>query len=188
MGMAASESAASPFDCRFRQSASMTRQLVRDLMTVGVETCAPDTPIADLARLLLENGGEEIVVLEGGHALGTVGVAQLLQAYAKGGYQDLKAGDVLQEGILQIPPDIPLTAAAQIMLDQRRNTLFLMHHAGGIEYPAAVLSYRHLLRHMIARDEQDLKDLGIYAERKPPLESFIQRRNAARRQSSSKEE
>ncbi len=160
----------------------MARKLVRDLMTVGVETCSPDTPVVDLARLLLQNGGQDIIVLEDGHALGTVGTAQVMKAYAQGEYQQLKARDILQEGVPQIPADIPLAAAAQIMLDQHRSAVFLMHHASGIEYPAAVISYRHFLRHMIAQEDEDLRDLGIYAERKSPLESFIQRRNAARHQ------
>ena len=97
----------------------MTRQLVRDLMTIGVETCTPDTPIADLARALLDNSGEDIVVMQDGHALGTIGLEQMTQAYSKGEYSDLNARDILHEGVPQIPPDIPLTAAAQIMLDKR---------------------------------------------------------------------
>jgi CBS domain-containing protein len=161
---------------------SMTRQLVRDLMTVGVETCSPDTPIADLARALLDNSGEDIVIMQDGHALGTIGLEQMTKAYAKGDYSDLKAKDILHEGVPQIPPDIPLTAAAQIMLDLKVKTLFLMHHAGGITYPAAMISYRHFLRHINAQKDEELNDLGIYAKRKSPVEVFIERRNAARRQ------
>jgi hypothetical protein len=57
----------------------------------------------------------------------------------------------------------------------------MLHNAGGIIYPAAYLSYQHILRHMAARDEKELKDLGIAAERKSPLEQFIARRDEARR-------
>jgi len=166
----------------------MTRQLVRDLMTIGVETCTPDTPIADLARALLDNSGEDIVVMQDGHALGTIGLEQMTQAYSKGEYYDLNARDILNEGVPQIPPDIPLTAAAQIMLDQKVKTLFLMHHAGGITYPAAMISYRHILRHINAQKDEDLTDLGIYADRKSPVQAFIERRNAARRQNNLPEE
>jgi hypothetical protein len=59
--------------------------------------------------------------------------------------------------------------------------VFMMHHAGGIEYPAAMLSYTHLLRHLAAKDGADLADLGIEAARESPLETFIRRRNEARR-------
>jgi predicted transcriptional regulator len=161
-------------------------RLVRDLMTVGVETCPPDTPVIDLACRLLEKGIEEIVILADGHALGVVGQAELVRAFARhtlGEAKLLKASDVLREGVPQIPPDIPLSAAAEIMLDQGVRTLFLMHHAGGVEYPAAQISYRHYLRAIAAQDEEDLRDLGILAQRRSPLDTFIQRRDDARKKS-----
>lgn len=150
-------------------------------MTVGVETCSPDTPVSEVARALLENGGENIVVMEGGHALGVIGVRELLQVYALEEFAALTAREVFQEGVPQVPPDIPLKAAAQIMLDQGTNVLYLMHHAGGIEYPAGYISYRHILRHIAAKDEEELRDLGIYAERHSPLEVFIRKRDQAQR-------
>jgi hypothetical protein len=55
-----------------------------------------------------------------------------------------------------------------------------MHHAGGIEYPAAVLTYKHLMRLLAARSPEELADLGIQARRQSPIETFIQRRDAAR--------
>lgn len=160
-------------------------RLVRELMTVGVETCPPDTLVVDLARLFLEKGIEEVVVLDDGNALGVVGQEELMRAYARGGFESLKAADVLREGVLQVPPDIPLAAAAEIMLDHGVRSLFLMHHAGGIEYPAAYISYRHYLRYIAAQEIDDLQDLGIYAQRSSPLETFFQKRDKLRRPGSS---
>jgi hypothetical protein len=91
----------------------------------------------------------------------------------------------MRDDVPQIPPDIPLTAAAQIMRDQRVRVVFLMHRAEGLTYPAGMLSYRHFLRHLAARDEGELADLGIKAARQKPLETFIEKRDAARRQSRS---
>lgn len=157
-------------------------RLVRDLMTVGVATCSPETPVADVARLILENGLEEVVVLEDGNALGVIGQDDLVRAYATGNVsvRTALAREIMREGVPQVPPDIPLEAAAQIMRDKGIRALFLMHHAGGIEYPAAVITYRHLIRHLAAKDGNELRDLGIKAERKLPLQAFIERRDAAR--------
>ena len=149
-------------------------------MTVGVETCTPDATIPDLARRILDQGLEQVVVLEEGNAVGVVGQDELIRAYARPDHRHLTAEDILREGVPQVPPDIPLAAAAQLMLDQGVRALFLMHQSTGIEYPAAVITYRHLLRHLAAREGDDLRDLGIYAERQSPLEVFIKRRNAAR--------
>jgi predicted transcriptional regulator len=160
------------------------RTLVRDLMSVGVATCAPDTPITDVARLVLDKMLEAVVVLDPeGHAIGVVGQNELVRAYSQDNHQHLTAEDIMRDSVPQIPPDIPLITAAQIMRDQGVRVVFLMHHAGGITYPAAMLTYTHLLRHLTARDDSDLADLGIKASRQPPLDTFIQKRDAARRQS-----
>jgi len=183
--------------------------LVRDLMTIGVATCPPETSIDDLARLVLENGCEEVIILEEGHALGVVGQAELVNAYAHQSVQskaymqysrsggvdsnpelstnpispvsiDITARQIMREGVVQIPPDIPVTAAVQIMLDHGVRTVFLMHHSNGIEYPAGFLSYWHILRHLAAYDSNDLRDLGNRATRQSPLDAFIQKRDAKR--------
>ena len=74
-----------------------------------------------------------------------------------------------------------------IMQDQGTRALFLMHHAGGIEYPAAVPSYYYLLRYLAADSDEELHDLGITAARQAPLEAFVNRRDAARRRQTKRE-
>ncbi len=161
------------------------RLLVRDLMSVGVATCAPDTPIIEIARLLLEKKLEAVVVLnEEGHAVGIVSQKELVKAYTRDNHQQLTAEAIMHDGVPSVPPDIPLTAAAQIMQDQDIRVIYLMHHAGGIAYPAAVLSYQHLLRHLAARSDEELNDLGIKAARQAPLDEFLQKRDAARKRAS----
>lgn len=155
--------------------------LVRDLMTVGVVTCPPQTTVPEIAQLLLDQDLDEVIVLDEGKALGVVGQNDLIAAFARQDIESLTAGEVMREGVPQVPAHIPLAAAAQIMRDQGVRTLFLMHHAAGIEYPAAALSYKHYLRLLAAEDIHDLRDLGIQAERRLPLEEFTQRRQANRR-------
>lgn len=163
-----------------------TPRLVRDLMSVGVPTCSLETPIVELTRILLEKELEAFVVLDKqGHAQGVVSRHDLVRVYAQAEaarkpYESLTAGEVMQDGVPQVPPDIPLSTAAQIMQDQGVRVLYMMHHAGGIAYPAAMLTYKHLLRHLAMESESDLNDLGIKAEREAPLETFIRRRDAAR--------
>jgi CBS domain-containing protein len=163
---------------------SSSPRLVRDLMSVGVLTCSPDTSVVELTRILLEKDLEAAVVLDDhGHATGIVTRDDLVRVYATGdNVQGLTAEAVMQDGVPQIPPDIPLTVAAQIMQDRGLRIIFLTHHAGGIEYPAAMLSYAHLLRHMAMESVEELSDLGIKADRESPLEAFIKRRDEARRQ------
>lgn len=162
-----------------------TIKLVRDLMTVGVPSCALDTPFVTLARKLLEDDLEAIIVLDSeGHAVGVVSRDKLVQAVSHENRESLTAEAIMSEDVPQIPPDIPLAAAAQIMQDRGVRALYIMHNAEGISYPAAWITYTHLLRYVTAEDHDDLKDLGIKAEREPPLTTFFKRRDEARRQSS----
>ena len=154
--------------------------LVRDLMKVGVVTCTPKTTVPELAQLLLDQDQNDVIVLDEGQALGVIGQEELVVAFGLEESQSLTAAEIMREGVPQVPPDIPLKAASQIMRDQGVRTLYLMHHAGGIEYPAGAISYKHFLRFLAANEPDDLRDLGITAERKAPLDTFIQKRESAR--------
>jgi predicted transcriptional regulator len=162
-------------------------QLVRDLMSVGVATCSPETALPLIAKILIEKNLDALVVLDSGegHALGIVGQDELIEAFSRQDAHLLKAEDIMRDGVPQVPPEIPLTAAVQIMDDLGVRALYIIHHASGIEYPAAYISYRHILRFLAAYRDGEwqpdaLRDLGIQADRQSPLEVFIQRREAAR--------
>jgi CBS domain-containing protein len=157
-------------------------KLVRDLMTVGVTTCPPQTPIGDVAYLLLEKNLEGLVVLDAeGQSVGVITQDELVRGYSHPNAHTLTAEDIMREDVPAIPPDIPLTAAAQLMQDMGLRIVFLMHNAAGIIYPAAMLSYRHILRHLAAQSEEELGDLGIAAKREAPLDTFKRKQKAARR-------
>ena len=92
------------------------RRLVRDLMTVGVATCGPDASLTDIARLLLDKNLEAVVVLNAeGHATGIVSQDEVVKAYSRDDCRQLTAEEVMRDDVPQIPPDIPLAAAAQII-------------------------------------------------------------------------
>jgi CBS domain-containing protein len=157
-------------------------KLVRDLMTVGVPTCKHDTPAKEIARFLLEQHVEAMCVLDAeGHGIGVVGEQELVSVYGREDLDQLTAEDIMSEGVPELGADIPLTVAAQMMKDKGIRIAYMMHNSAGIIYPAAFISYRHILRHMAAKDESELKDLGLAAERKSPIEQFIARRDEARK-------
>jgi CBS domain-containing protein len=152
-------------------------------MTVGVPTCKTNTPVPDVARFLIENNVEELVVLgEEGEGVGVCGYNELVNAYAHEDVRELTAEDIMSEGVPELPSDIPLKLAAQLMKDRNIRVAYMNHNSAGIIYPAASISYKHLVRHLAAKDETELNDLGINAERKSPLEVFIERRDEARKQ------
>jgi hypothetical protein len=81
----------------------------------------------------------------------------------------------MRPDIPEVPPDIPATAAAQIMLDQGIHEIYLMHHGGGASWPAAVLRFEDILRYLSAESETDVADLGAGAPRTSPIEAFMER-------------
>ena len=156
--------------------------LVRDLMTIGVPTCKTDTLIVDIARFLVDHNVEEMVVLGSeGEGVGVVGYEELVNAYHRENIRELTAEDVMREGVSELPSDIPLTVAAQMMKDKNIRVAYMNHNSAGIIYPAALISYKHIVRHIAAKEESELKDLGLKAERKSPVEVFIERKNEARK-------
>jgi len=152
-------------------------------MTVGVPTCKINTSVIDIARFLINNNVEEMVVLgEEGEGVGVCGFKELVNAYERDDIRELTAEDIMSEGVPELPSDITLKLAAQLMKDKKIRVAYMNHNSAGIIYPAALISYKHLVRHLAAKDESELKDLGIKAERKSPLEVFIERRDEARKQ------
>lgn len=152
-------------------------------MTVGVPTCKTSTPVVDIARFLIDNNVEEMVVLGNeGEGVGVVGYEELVRAYGREDVKSLTAEQVMREGVPELPSDIPLTVTAQMMRDQDIRVAYMTHNSSGIIYPAAMISYKHIIRHIAAKDENELKDLGIKAERKSPIEVFIAKRDKARKE------
>ena len=155
-------------------------------MTVGVPTCKINTPVVNVARFLLENNVEEMVVLgEEGGGVGVCGFKELVDAYSLDDIHELTVEEVMSEGVPELPSDITLKLAAQLMKDKGIRVAYMNHNSAGIIYPAALISYKHLVRHLAAKNVSELKDLGINAERKSPLEVFIERRDGARKQAGS---
>jgi CBS domain-containing protein len=135
-----------------------TVKLVRDLMHIGVITCRTNTSLVEAAAILLREHLDSLVVLdERGHAVGLLGQEEAIAAYSRSCVitrtcDSLTAAEVMRPEIPEIPPDIPAAAAAQIMLDQGVRGLYLMHHDGGISWPAAVLRVEDVLRHLVDGD------------------------------------
>ena len=136
--------------------------LVRNIMTVGVPTCKTTTLALDVARYLLEKNIEEMVVLnEEGEGVGVCGYEQLIGVIGRGDFESLTAEAIMREGVPELPAELSIIAAAQVMKDQGIRVAYMTHNAAGIIYPAASISYWHILRSMTARGGEDLEDLGI---------------------------
>jgi CBS domain-containing protein len=138
------------------QGQAKSIKLVRDLMHIGVTTCSVDTPLPEAVRILLQEGLESLIALDGnGHAAGLLTRLDAVAAYGQSaarmsGCETLTVADVMRPDIPEIPADIPASAAAQLMLDWNVREMYLMHHDGGISWPAARLGIEEILRSVIS--------------------------------------
>ena len=159
----------------------MTTKLVRDLMHIGVVTCQADTPLIEAVRTLLREDLESLIILDdNSHAVGMFSRCEAVAVYGRSGadmhdVRTLTVADVMRPDIPEVPPDIPATAAAQIMLDRNIREIYLMHHGGGASWPAAVLRFEDILRYLSAESEAEVADLGGGAPRTSPIEAFLER-------------
>jgi CBS domain-containing protein len=159
----------------------MPDKLVRDLMHIGVPTCPIRTPLVEAARTLLAKELEALIVLdERGHGIGLLSRREIVEAYSQSGItasglESLTVADVMRADIPNVPADIPASAAVQLMLDQNVREIYIMHHEGGIHYPAAVLRFEDVLRFVSAESEADLAGMGSGAARKSAIELFKER-------------
>jgi hypothetical protein len=98
-----------------------------------------------LARLTTEGvRGDVVVALDSsGTACGWTTRAALQAAPPK-----KLVTAVLDEDIPQLPPDIPVAAAAQLLRDRGQDYAFLMHGWPGPARPAAVIARQTLEHHL----------------------------------------
>jgi len=151
----------------------MPTTLVRDLMRVGVPTCREDTPLKDAARLLVERNVTALIVLdEDANMVGWISEQHVARAIDRD-HARLTAAGVMNEHVPEILPDIPAAAAAHLMLDRGLQQLFVTHHAGGIKYPAAVITLQDVIR-VIAGLER-APGVGVGAERPTAVDLFKHR-------------
>ena len=147
--------------------------LVRDLMQVGVPTCREDTLLRDAARLLVErNVGALIVLDEDANMVGWIGEHHVASVAANS-VVTMSAGDLMDEHVPEILPDVPAAAAAQLMLDQGLRQMFISHHAAGIKYPAAMITLQDVCR--IVAGMERAPGVGVGAERPSALDLFKHR-------------
>ncbi len=122
-------------------------KLVRDLMKIGVPTCTPDTRLDEIARVMVREDAEAVIVMDAYGACGVVSQTDLVRAFPRN-WQVLTAKDVMTERIISITPDVDVLAAAHMMIDEKVHQLFIMHEHPGPSRPSAVITMRAIVREM----------------------------------------
>lgn len=122
-------------------------KLARDIMKIGVPVCAPDSKLEEVAKIMLRDGADAVVVLDEDGAVGVVSQSDLVRAFTRN-WQLLAAKDVMTEKILSVEPEAQLTAVANLMQDEKVHQIFIMHEHPATGKPSAVVTMRAIVREM----------------------------------------
>jgi CBS domain-containing protein len=102
------------------------RSCVGDVMSHGIVTCRPETPLWSAARAMTERRSRSLVVVAAdGRPLGIVTGRDLLFLY--GGKEDgTTVRDVMSSSLLTASPELPLRKAADLMLEHEVHRLIVV--------------------------------------------------------------
>jgi CBS domain-containing protein len=125
----------------------MTTKFVRDVMSRSVVTCTLETTVREAARRMAEHKVNALVVVEelSGELEGIVTRSDLAQTYGQE-YDAIGVESVMSHDVQTIVPDIPVSAAVLLMLDQKIDRLVIMHAKPGPPRPVGILSLSDIVR------------------------------------------
>jgi crotonyl-CoA carboxylase/reductase len=124
---------------------------VREIMHRGVITCAPDTPLKDVARIMNATDVHALFVVdEHDVVLGVISHMDMLRAFGKDLY-DQKAQDIMTTEIYSVSPDTEVVAAVEMMLEQRVHRLLVATEHEGNRTPLGIISTTDVIDAMWGR-------------------------------------
>jgi CBS domain-containing protein len=131
----------------------MNRNKVQDWMHRGVVTCAPETPVTDVAAILDKHDISALVVIdENGAALGVISRTDLVNArfiapYMKH-WRGLSAQHLMTQPVISVSPDAAIEEAAQLLFEKHIHRLVVVEKSGHPQRPLGILSVTDLARHV----------------------------------------
>lgn len=126
-------------------------KLVRDVMSRAAITCKPDTSLIEAARRMTEYQINALIVVdEGGEVCGIVSRTDLVRVYDQD-YASMIVEDVMSSQVATVIPDVPVSAAAKLMLDNKVDRLVIVHQKPATQRPVGVLSLSDIIRDMAGK-------------------------------------
>jgi CBS domain-containing protein len=128
----------------------MEDKSVADVMQRGTFNCQPDTPVAEVARRMVEHDVSALVVIdEGGYLMGVVTRTDLVTLRA---YEDYWAHTTAQHAMVQkvitISPQATVRQASRLMVKKKVHRLIVVEEEGDRLRPVGVISQTDIVRDM----------------------------------------
>ena len=121
--------------------------LVAEIMTRNVITAAPDTSIADVAKLMRDKNIGSVVVLENGRIAGIVTERDIVTRYVANPMgrrpEEVITGDIMTRNPITIRDNVDVMEAAKIMAERNIRRLIVVNSKGEI---VGIVSSRDIMR------------------------------------------
>ncbi|MBC7224255.1 MAG: CBS domain-containing protein, partial [Anaerolineae bacterium] len=99
-------------------------------------------------QMLRANADAVVVVNEMGEVSGIISRTDIVRQHHNK-YWEMKAEDIMTPTVYTIVPDIPVNAAAQLMLDNQVHQLVILHARPAPQRPVGILTMRDIIRYMV---------------------------------------
>lgn len=123
-------------------------ELVRDLMRHGTVTCASDTPVKEVAQIMVMNRIRYVVVTDEKNAIGgIISARSILKAWGKD-LDKTRAKDILLPHTVTVTPDTLLSDAIKMMQKRRIQHLVVVSDRPPLKRVVGILSASDIVRYM----------------------------------------
>jgi CBS domain-containing protein len=124
------------------------RRSVRDVMSYAIVTCLPDASPEAIARAMTERKSRSVVVIdEKGRAVGVITGADMLSLYEPAERMQT-AADLMSQPVITADPDLPLAAAADLMITREIHRLVVVDRSEVAGAPLGIVSTSDIVAEM----------------------------------------
>jgi CBS domain-containing protein len=126
----------------------MPTETVSEVMHKGAVTCAPATSLEEAVRILSDSDVTSLVVVgNAGELLGILSHMDVLRHYGEN-LAERQVGEIMSPAVLTVPPDAPIQAAINMILNSSAHRLVVTVPSAGGNVPVGVLSTTDIIRHL----------------------------------------
>ena len=129
----------------------LDKTTVREVMHRGVITCAPDTALKEVARIMNATDVHALIVVnDRDEVQGVVSHIDMLRVFGQDLYA-LSAQDVMSTTIFSVTPDAPVSEAVSKILKHKVHRLLVAREEGEAKIPTGIISTTDVIDAMWGR-------------------------------------
>ena len=127
----------------------ISEKMIRDVMTRGVVTASPDTPVKEIAERMANQHLSGVAVIGAqGDMLGFISEMDMVKVLHKPDLKQLTAEDIMSSRLIAVAPDATLGRAARIMDEGHIHRLLILSEkgVGASQRPVGILTTSDIVR------------------------------------------